>query len=98
MPRAECKYSGFPVLISNPWFKSSYLEIDLFGHKRVDAALHFIEAGPPSGAFILTAIRLARAGLAPDGPITQVLQRIVGDLMLTQVVPYRIPRPIRHGI
>src|SRR5262249_54514197 len=68
---------------------SSNLEIHFLGHEGMDAALDFVEADPTPRSFVLAIGGLLRAGPASDGTITTIMQRVVGDLMVLDILPYR---------
>ena len=74
------------------------MEINLFGHEGVDAAFDFVEAGPAPRPFVLALAGLARAGHAADGLVTMIVQRIVGDFVLTDVFPDGFARPGGHRV
>src|SRR5436190_24319524 len=74
----------------------SNLKIHFLGHERVDAALDFVEPCPPSRPLVLALGRFDRARRAPNRAIALIYQRIVGNLVLPQIIPNRLPAPIRH--
>src|SRR6185436_4420336 len=76
----------------------SDLEVDFLGHKSVNAALHFVEAGPAAGAFVFPVASFFGARPAADRAIALIMQRVVGNLVLAQVFPNRLPGPIGHRV
>src|SRR5580658_1693765 len=76
----------------------SNLEINLARHEGVDAAFDFFETDPAPRPFIFAARGFARAGQAADGPVALVVQRIERNLVLTDVPPNRLARPVGHRV
>src|SRR5262245_40419066 len=66
---------------------------DAVAQKRVNAALAFVEAGPPAGAFVFAVASGSGAGPAADAAIAAIVQRIVGDAALVDVGPDVLPLP-----
>ena len=90
--RARSRHAPAALLGSN-------LEIQLLlCHESMNATLCFREACPTSGAFIYAVSRLSRAWPAADGAITPIVQRVIGNLVLLNVLPDRVTTPIRHRI
>src|SRR5277367_3135200 len=74
------------------------LKIRLLRKEGVDAALDLVEAGPSAGTLIVAVAGPPRAGLAADGTIALIMQRIVGNLVIVNVFPHRLARPRRHRV
>src|SRR5207245_10859616 len=64
----------------------------------MDAALDFAEPGPAAGALVFTIGRFAGARPATDRAIALIVQRVVGNVMVADVVPNGFARPVGHRI
>src|SRR5437867_2415117 len=82
--------------VGSPGAAGSDLEIDLLWQKSVDAAFDFVEARPASRALVFAVPSYARAGPAADGTVALIVQRIIGDFVITDVIPNRFASPIGH--
>src|SRR5258706_10480607 len=77
---------------------ASNLEIHFLREKCMDAAFDFVETGPAPGALVFPGGNSLSARLATDRAITLIVQRIVRDLVLAQIIPDCIARPVGHRI
>ena len=64
----------------------------------MNAAFHFLEAGPSTRTFVLARGRFVGARHAADGFIALILQRIVGDFVGLDVSPDVLTLPSSHGV
>src|SRR5207245_8203299 len=64
-------------------------------HEGVDPALYLAGAGPTSGPFGLACMDRPGARPATDRRVPLVVERVVGDVVLEEVVPDVLARP-RH--
>jgi len=73
------------------------LKVPFLLHEGVNTAFHLVKAHPASRAAAF-AIGHASARLATDGTIATVMQRVIWNLMLPEVGPYRLMAPVSHWI
>src|SRR5215204_3173916 len=64
----------------------------------VDAAFGLVEARPTPGSLVLALANRSSAWPAADRAVAAVLQRVVGNLVLLDIVPDGFAGPIRHRV
>src|SRR5258706_6298650 len=69
-----------------------------FRQKCVDAALHLVKSCPAPAPLVVSISSSRGAWPAANGPITLVVQGIVGDGLLANVLPYGFAFPVCHRV
>src|SRR5687768_463979 len=64
----------------------------------MDAALHFPRPGPPAGPLVLTGEHHPGAWRAADRGIAEVVEGMVGELVLAQIPPDVTASPCRNRV
>ena len=69
-----------------------------YSRPDVQTAFGLLEARPPSSSNIFSGLNRSGAMGASDARIIAVVQGVIGDVVLADVIPHLLSRPVRNGV